>query len=147
MKFLDKITHSFIFSNKFSLPFEIFEAMKWAQEYSLLYAFFIHSVPVAATVDLLVSCIGPKWSPSNSKVTIGPIRDTSKNRPQWPFKQQVPLSQTGILYAVKKGINLNIYRTFHRLLLIDIRYLGIYVLCNQVPGGQFPAGASPPPTL
>ena len=50
-----------------------------AQKYGLLLAFLISSILVTATVDLLVSQIGPKRSASDSKVIIGPIRETKKS--------------------------------------------------------------------
>ena len=43
------------------------------QEYGLLHMFFILSFA------LMVTRIGPKWSTSNSKGTIEPIRDTIKS--------------------------------------------------------------------
>ena len=39
-----------------------------------LHRFFVDfSIPVAATVDVMVSVIGPKWSTCNSNAVIGPI--------------------------------------------------------------------------
>ena len=43
----------------------------WLGHIVLLKALFIFSIPVAATVDLMVSRIGPKLSTSNSNGAIG----------------------------------------------------------------------------
>ena len=50
-----------------------------AQEYGLLLAVFFRSLS-GATVDLMASRIGPKWSTSNSNVAIGPIRGRNGQR-------------------------------------------------------------------
>ena len=47
-----------------------------AAEYGSPY--FISSIPVAATVNLMVAQIGPKWSTNNSNGVIGPNCDTIK---------------------------------------------------------------------
>ena len=49
-----------------------------SKECGLLYFLVFFSLPVAATVDLIVSRFCPKWSTSNSNGAIGPIRDTIK---------------------------------------------------------------------
>ena len=41
------------------------------------FLFFV--MPVAATVDLMVSRTGPRWSNSNSNGRIGPMLDTIKS--------------------------------------------------------------------
>ena len=42
----------------------------------LLYALFIFSIPIAASVDSMVSRIGPKWFTKNGYGVVGPICDT-----------------------------------------------------------------------
>ena len=50
-----------------------------AQEYGLTLTVVIFSIPLAPTVGVMVSKVGPKWSTSNSKGAIGSIRGTIKS--------------------------------------------------------------------
>ena len=50
-----------------------------AQESGFLKAFLTFSIILAASLDLIVSRIGPNWSTSYSNGTIGPISDTLKS--------------------------------------------------------------------
>ena len=43
-------------------------------------AFFICAFPVAATVDSIVTRIGPKWFTSKCNGAIGPINNTMKKK-------------------------------------------------------------------